>query len=307
MSFRQYYSRLIASSIAGFCLWATLAVAAQADETRQFRLGVITERIDEPDHALLQYSQLNDYLRDQLQAHDIAVGPLVIARDVADLSEKIIANQVDGVIEGVFPTLRIQQQTDLLQLSLLAWRKGQREYYTVFFSRKDSPVATLEDLPGHRLVFEAPRSTSAYAIPKGYLRQQGYTLIPDEQANADAEAIRYVFSGAEVNQAYWVLYGKGDAGAFNDGDWQRLAPGVQEQLRIFARTPPVLRWLLSFRDGTAPEVRAAVEETVLRMHEDPVGMEALRAASNIKRFEALNAEDFANLAAWRDVLLVEDP
>ncbi|MEZ5575450.1 MAG: PhnD/SsuA/transferrin family substrate-binding protein [Candidatus Competibacteraceae bacterium] len=58
-----------------------------------------------------------------------------------------------------------------------SWRKGQREYHSVFFSRKDGPVAALADLPGHILVFEAPRSTSAYAAPKIFLKQ-GALSIP---------------------------------------------------------------------------------------------------------------------------------
>lgn len=289
------------------CVWFLALSMAYADQSGTFHLGVITERVDEPAHALTQYSGLRDYLAAALQPQGIQVGPLVIAQDAPSMADYVQTQQVDALLEGVFPSLRIQQLTGQLQPTLLAWRKGQRQYHSVFFSRRGGPVTELADLQGRRLVFEAPRSTSAYAMPRGYLQQQGFMLVPDEQANPPADAIRYLFSGAEVNQAYWVLYDKADAGAFNNGDWERLAPGVQEQLQIFAHTPPVLRWLWSFHEDTDPTIQATVTAVLLEMHQDPHAQAALQAASDIRRFETLNAEDRANIANWRDTLLVEAP
>ncbi|HRY14721.1 MAG: phosphate/phosphite/phosphonate ABC transporter substrate-binding protein [Candidatus Competibacteraceae bacterium] len=267
-----------------------------------FTLGVINERPTEPDFALAQYSKLQDYLNSRLQKAGIRVAPLMIARDVPEMANHLANQKVDAIIEGVFPTLNIERRIGPLQTTLLVWRKGQREYHTVFFSRKEGPVATLADLPGRTLVFEAHRSTSAHAMPKAYLRQRGFTVIPAGGTAALDDAIRYVFAGAELNQAYWVLHGKGDAAAFNDGDWQRLPPPIQEQLRIIARTPPIPRWLFSFRPGINPELQIAVEKVLLNMHEDSTGREALQAASAIQQFERLTAADQNQLAEWRKTL-----
>ena len=65
---------------------------------------------------------------------------------------------------------------------------------------------------------------------------------------------------AEVNQAIWVLHGKGDAGAFNEGDWQALPEKVRARLRVFARSRPIERGLISFRASLEPATRARVEE-----------------------------------------------
>ncbi|MCP5158944.1 MAG: phosphate/phosphite/phosphonate ABC transporter substrate-binding protein [Gammaproteobacteria bacterium] len=294
-------------SAAGLLLWAIGVATAQNANDLVFKLGVINERLNQPDFVLAQYSRLRDYLNTRLQIAGIRV-VLVIARDVPDMADKLVAQEVDAVIEGAFPTLDIERRTDRLQTTLLAWRKGQREYHTVFFSRKNGPVATLADLRGRVLVFETPRSTSAHAVPKAFLRQQGFVLVPAEQTSAPSDAIRYVFAGAEINQAYWVLYGKGDAGAFNNGDWERLPSSLQEQLRIIAQTSPLLRWLCSFRQGIDPETQATVEEVLISMHQDPAGREALKAASNIRRFERLTATDQDRLASWRTMLTpVESP
>lgn len=301
-SCKRFINRVAVLALGTVCINPTLGAGDVV-----FTLGVVNERINEPDIALAQYSQLRDYLKTHLEKAGIRAAPLAIARDVPDMADKVLTKEVDAVIEGVFPTVDIERRTGPLQTTLLAWRKGQRQYYTVFFSRKDGPVATLADLPGHILVFEAPRSTSAYALPKAYLRQQGFSVVPAEQAGAPADAIRYVYAGAELNQAYWVLHGKGDAAAFNNGDWKRLPPPIQDQLRIIARTPSILRWLFSFRPGISPELQAAVEEVLLNMHKDPIGREALQAASNIQRFERLNVADQDGLSEWRKTLaLIKD-
>lgn len=300
-------STIIVKMIPALLLWTIGMTAAHSAGEVVFTLGVINERPTEPDFALAQYSKLRDYLNTRLQGAGIRVAPLAITRDVLEMADQLAAQKVDALIDGVFPTLDIERRIGRLRTTLLVWRKGQREYHTVFFSRSEGPVATLTDLPGRVLVFETHRSTSAHAIPKAYLRQQGFTVVPADQTSPPANAIRYVFAGAELNQAYWVLHGKGDAAAFNDGDWKRLPPPIQEQLRIIAQTPAILRWLFSFRPGLNPELQGAVEKVLLNMHEDPTGREALQAASGIQQFERLTVADQDGLAEWRKTLaLVQD-
>ena len=48
---------------------------------------------------------------------------------------------------------------------LLTERNGVREYQTVFFVRRDSPVQRIQDMRGHRLALQNTASTSAYLVP----------------------------------------------------------------------------------------------------------------------------------------------
>jgi phosphonate transport system substrate-binding protein len=308
MFFNRYnILRTITVGIAAAVLLGSASSRAQpADSTVMFRFGVISERLDDPAFVLAQYSKLLDALSDRLKAAGIRMAPLVIARDLPDMANKLTAQQVDGFLDSVFPTLDLERRTGLMQPALVAWRKGQREYRSVIFSASQGPVATLADLRGRTLVFESPRSTSAHALPKAFLRQQGFTLFPADHAAIPADAIRYVFAGAELNQAYWVLHGKGDAAAFNDGDWERLPPPLRAQLRIIAQTPTLLRMLFSFRRGVSEATQTAIETALVGMHDDPAGSEALLAASNISKFERLTAADNDQLAAWRTLLIAGD-
>lgn len=58
----------------------------------------------------------------------------------------------------------------------------------------------------------------------------------------------------------------------------------------------------SFRLGINPELQSAVEKVLLNMHENPMGRDALQAASGIQPFERLAAADQDGLAEWRKTL-----
>jgi phosphonate transport system substrate-binding protein len=218
------------------------------------------------------------------------------------MANQIASGEVDALIEGVMPTLIIEQRTQRITPDLVVWRKGQRQYHSVFFVRHDSPVTHLQELRGRTIVFEAPRSTSAYHVPRATLRSEGLTLVADEATESGPEAVRYLFAGSELNQAYWVHRGIAEAGAFNDGDWERVPDTIRKDLRIIHSTRPLLRWLIAFASDLDPGVRAAVSEALTAAHQDEVGRAALQAASGIARFEHLSDADRADLAYWRTVL-----
>jgi len=276
-------------------LWPLLRpTAGRAAETASFRLGIVNERPDQPDLALGQYGRLHAYLAGALAARGIRLEALAIAQSLDDMIGLLRAGKVDGVAEGVFPTLYMSGRERLLAPALLAWRKGQREYRSVFFTRSDSPIRTLADLRGRIVAFESPRSTSAFHLPRAELRAAGIAAVP-AAAGADKGGVRYVFAGSELNQGYWVERGQADAGAFNDGDWERLPAHLRRRLRVFHQTAPVLRWLFSFRRGLPEAVTAAVTDELVRMHENAAGRAALAPAEQIARFEPLGQADRAAL------------
>src|SRR5512134_2653842 len=54
------------------------------------RLGVIAEEPNEPDRMLEVFSALIGLLRERLRPAGVPVGPLVIARDLDDLSQRLV-------------------------------------------------------------------------------------------------------------------------------------------------------------------------------------------------------------------------
>lgn len=287
---------------AGLAAAAPLAARAPAERpVPELRFGVIAEEANEPDRMFRVYESLVLLLRERL-APSLTVASLTVARDLDDLSQRLRAGEVDFVIETVFPTLMLARSSGRLEPALLVERRGQREYHTVFFTLRESPIRRLADLRGRSLALQAERSTSAFALPRAELQRAGLTLVPGDDAHAGPQAVRYWFAGAEINQAIWVATGKTEAGAFNDGDWKSLPEKVRAKLRIFHETAPLLRGLLSFRVGLAPEVRAKALSVLVHLHEDPAGREALQRASGITRLDPLTADQRESLREWSSVM-----
>jgi phosphonate transport system substrate-binding protein len=283
-----------------------LTAAPAAEATLHF--GVIAEEPNEPDRMFRVYSPLLELLRRRLEPAGIVLGELVIARDLDDLAQRVTRGEVDFLLESVFPTLSLRERSKSLTPGLVVVRRGERQYYSVFFTRKQSTIQKLADLRGRTLVLQAIRSTSAFALPRAELARAGLRLVPaDDAAAADPEAVRYVLALAEVNQAIWVLHGKGDAGAFSDGDWQALPERVRERLRIFATSRPILRGLVSFRSGLDPEVRNTLRQVLLGLAEDDAGREAMAQASGVTRFERLTPSELQAVDDWMPVLLRSRP
>ena len=279
-----------------------VAAGAPAGGPVPLHFGVIAEEPNEPDRMLKAYGALVGQLRERLSPARVRVGDLVIARDLDDLGQRITRGEVDLVLETVFTTLVLQERSRNLEPSLVVVRREQREYRSLFFTRQDSPIQSLRDLRSRTLVLQALRSTSAFALPKAELERAGLTLAPADDLRSRPDDVRYVLALAEINQAVWVVYGKGDAGAFNERDWAALPEKVRSQLRIFHETAPILRGLLSFRAGLDARVRGEVEDVLLKLPDDEGGRAALLQASGLTRFERLTAEDRSGLRRWAPVL-----
>jgi phosphonate transport system substrate-binding protein len=273
---------------------------AAEGSARELRFGVIAEEANEPDRMLRVYADLLAEMRKRLAPKGIGVAPLVITRDLTDLSQRLKQGEVDMVIESVFPTLELQERSGQnLMPHLAIVRREQREYHSVFFARRNGAIKTLEDLRGRTLVLQAERSTSAFAVPRAELLRHGISMVSSGQAAARRGSVFYLLAGAELNQAIWVLNGKGDDGAFSDSDWTHLPDKVRNELMIFHETRPLLRGALSLRVGLDRGMERSCEDILLSMHQDAAGQSALTNAAGITRFERLTPRDLAELGEWR--------
>lgn len=276
--------------------------AQASSPEKALRFGVMAEEAREPDHVLSVFEPFIKLLRSRLLPHRIRVPEMLVARDIEDLSQRVRQGEVDLVLETVFPSLLLKERSSSLEPRMVVVRAGQREYRSVFFTTKEASIQKLADLQGRTLVLQALRSTSAFAVPKAELAARGIRLLPNDDPRPDAKAVRYVLASSEVNQAVWVLHGRGAAGAFNEGDWQALPQAVRSQLRVFHETRPLLRALLSMRTQVDPAVRARAEEVLLHFDGDAEGRDVLAKTTAITRFERLTPSDRDGLRQWEAVL-----
>jgi phosphonate transport system substrate-binding protein len=272
-----------------------------------FRLAVIGEREGSPSSTLAEMSEFHNRLGKLLAVSGIQLAPLVVADSIEQLSVMVARHEIDGFFEGVLTTLAIVRSAPAYRPRLLLWRKGERQYHSVFFVRTESDFQSLADLQGRTIVFESPRSTSAYQLPRMTLEMAGYSLLPavvmsDSALSSSSGGLIYRFAGSEENEAYWVDRGLADIGAFNNGDWDRLPDSVRQHLRVIGRSRDVPRWLFTINQDLPTDIYSAVCSSLLDMAHTDEGRSALMAASGITAVEALTVDDQATLLWWSEAM-----
>ena len=298
--------RLTRAGLAAALLVAATAAAPPAPAAPparpSLRMGVVAEEPNEPDRLLRVYGDMLARLRERLAPAGFGVGQLVVARDVEDLAQRIERGEVDFVIESVFPTLMLQARSHTLVPALAVVRRGQRSDRSVFFTRAESPIRSLADLRGRTLVLQALRSTSAFALPVAELRAAGIAVRPADESALVRADVRYLLALSEINEAVWVLHGRGDAGAFSDADWAALPVRIRSRLRVFHESRTILRGVLSFRSDLDPGLRRTAEQVLLGLAGDPSGRAALATASGISAIAPLTDDERRELRSLAAVL-----
>ena len=107
---------------------------------------------------------LGRYLVARLGDMGITENRVVLARDNEHMIELLRRREVDLVSETPFTALTFEKKVSA-EILLREWKKGVSSYHTVFFTRKDSAIQSLQDLVGKTVAFEDPGSTSAYFVP----------------------------------------------------------------------------------------------------------------------------------------------
>lgn len=263
----------------------------------ELRIGVIS---DKPYNIIEYYNPLAQYAAGRLKDETITGGKVVVTRTVPDMLQKIKNREVDVVFETAFATIDMKEKAGMIP-RLLVWKKGVREYRSVFFVRKESTIKTLKDLNGKTIVFEHPDSTSAYLLPKAELRRVGFTVLPGEQ-EARNGVVAYLFAKEDVNQAFRVLQKKADAGAFSTNDWEDIPLKMRGELRIIHETKPVIRYIASFHPLLPSKLQNALVDIMTVMDKDGEGAKALEKAQRITKIERLTGEDLKSLEYVKGIM-----
>jgi phosphonate transport system substrate-binding protein len=261
-------------------------------------IGVISTK---PEKRLKDHAPIAQYLAARLDRFGVKTGTVVVVKDIGAMQKLIRQNAVDIVLESALATIEMEKVG--MVPTLLAWRKGVREYRTLFFVKAGSLIRGLGDLKGKSIAFEDPHSTSAYAIPMAEMKKNGLRPAPaDEKRGPGRDGVAYSFAGEALNEAYWVIQERTDAAAFSNNDWDELPAKVRAELRIIHETQPIVRFIISFHPHVSGEMKQALVDVLLGMHESAEGLHALDSASEIKKVERLTDADLASLEYVRSLL-----
>lgn len=222
---------------------------------------------DDPQAHYEQLQPLLDYVVARMHDVGITEGRILMARDPQQMASYLRRGRVDWVTETSGTAVALGQRSGARPL-LLTERNGVRQYQTVFFVRRDSPIQQLQGLRGHRLALQNTASTSAYLVPVMTLLQQG--LAPQILAGVwdvpGRDSVGYVFARSELNIATFVHKGMVEAGAVSSVDWndeRRVPAAFRRDFRELLRTEPYPRAVEMVRADLDPAVRERLRDVLL--------------------------------------------
>jgi phosphonate transport system substrate-binding protein len=251
------------SRIIPLLLGLLLSVPAQS---RVLVLGQVSER---PDKDYAQLRPMVEHAAAQLSGLGVSSGEVRLYAEAEDLVTAMRRGEVDWVTETAFTAARLVHEAGARPL-LRKWKRGQRDYQSIIYTRADSPVRNLHDLVGQTIAFEHVDSFSSYFLPRRLLEQQGLQLRPLENVQQTAEPglVSYIFSRTEQNNALWVHKGLSVAGSLNNNDWDnpaRVPLGLRADLRIIYRSASYPRALELVSAGLEPALALALQDLLLGM------------------------------------------
>jgi phosphonate transport system substrate-binding protein len=122
--------------------------------------------------------------------------------------------------------------------------------------RKDNPIKELSELNGKKLAFPAPNAFAASLYMRAWLARQGIKITPD-----------YVKTHSNVFRA--IVLGDVVAGGAVNNTLLRELDSIQQQLRVFYRTPKFAPHPFSAHPRISLTVRTLVAESFIKLAADP--------------------------------------
>lgn len=269
--------------------WATAPELAARERT--FVVGRVSEN---PKKVYPRLEKLAKYLARRLEPLGITAGGVLVAKDNREMISYLRHGDVDLVAESVLSSILYSEEAGA-EILLREWRNGVPEYHSIFFAREDSGIKRLADLRGKKVAFEDRGSTSAFLWPLATLKREDLEPVelssPREEPPSDG--VGYAFAMSEENIVAWVALDLADAGALSNQDWDDTdsAPeALKEGLKIVHTSKAIIRALVLTRKGLRPEVKAQVKEILLNMHNEPDGVDVLRAYNRVKKYDVIEGE-----------------
>ena len=293
--FRSPFRLLIL--LVGFAIVVGLPDRVRAEETSG--VLVLGRVSDDPKSQYEQMKVLLDYVVERMADVGIREGRVLMARDAVQMASYLRRDRVDWVSETAAAGMLLQQRAGAETL-VLSERNGIRRYHTIYFSRRDSLIKSIDQLRGHRIAFQNRTSTSAYFIPAMELLDLGLPMeVLGSPFDAPVESsVGYVFGRTERNIATWVHKGLVDVGAVSNLDWsnpQHIPEFFKSDLVIIHESEEVPRGVEMVRKDLDARVRARLHDVLLEMGNDPVAIAKLARFQQSLKFFDLDERDRRDL------------
>ena len=252
-------------------------------ENQTISLGIVSEANEKEIERY--YRDFVTYVARKLSSE----GRVVVASTPSELAKLLEQQKVDFYMESAYSTYIINDVEGAAKLLLRRWQKGKPEYQSLIFVNRSSGVNRLDNLRGKIIVFENPKSTSGYFLPKFFLLRNGFKLSEKSRLDAGVTPteIGYIFALSQEKLVNLVLTNQAAAGAFSDDDSAKLDDKAKAEIGILAQTERLPRYLVSIRKDLAPALADRLKAILIAMSEDDEGRRILQKTGETTKFDML--------------------
>ena len=267
---------------------------------------VIGKVSDNPTKHYSYLKPMADYLAKNLAEFGYTEGKVLMAKNNRQMIRYLKQQKIDLVTETIFSSVIFKDKAKA-ELLLKKWKKGQRDYESIIFVRKDSGINSIDDFKGNVIAFEDPGSTSAFFVPAAILLKAGLSLerLDSPRDRPSDNNLGYIFSNEEINTATWVHKNLVQIGALNDHDWHKddhLPRSYLDDFKIIIKSPRIPRAVEVVRPGMSHALKNKIKSLLLNIHKVPEAQSILRSYQQTKKFEEFGDSMEATITYAREVV-----
>ncbi len=231
---------------------------------------VLAQISDRPKKDYRQLRPMAEYIQSLMSEQGYDRADVELYPDIESLMNAVRQGRVHWVSETALTSAQLVQAGLATPLAL-KWKRGQSQYRSLIYVRKDSPVHKLQDLQGRTIAFEHSNSFSSYYVPALALLNAGMTLqrLETPDTPIDSEHVGYLFSRNERNNLLWVHKQIVSAGSLNDGDWNRpdrLPSEPKQGMRIIYQSDAYPRAFELATSALSAQDRLALQQALLSLN-----------------------------------------
>lgn len=263
---------------------------SEEGEIKVLRWGLIPA--DDAAEMLRQYQPVVDYLEGELGI-EIEIEVTV---DYTAAIEAMRYKHIDMAWFGPFSYIIAAEEAGAEAIvNGVRQDTGKSTYKTIFVTRADSGIETLDDLVGRSFAFVDPASTSGNLIPRKVLLENG--IDPDNDFS-----IMY-YAGTHNGVELAVKNGTVDAGADSDTSYYRMINEGQidpEVNVIIFESEPIPGSPIAVRGDLPQELKDSIQQALIEMDEQTLFQ--VQGWGDIEKYVEVTDSDYDIIRETRDLL-----
>jgi phosphonate transport system substrate-binding protein len=201
--------------------------------------------------------------------------------------DNLVSAGMDGAFLGSFSYVLARNKTGAEILARPEASDGTSTCNGLIFVRTDSGIRSIKNMKGKRFVFVDKATTAGYLFPLVYFKQQG---VEDYRTYFKET----YFAGTHEDAIRDVLEAKSDIGAAKNTVFARMARAdatILQKLKTLIVSHDLPEIGLALGANVPASVKISLQNTLLNMHQDPVGARVLMAFG-AQRFVRTTSKDY---------------